>query len=376
MTPPRPHPDRHTHPPVFRAEGPNLMRVGRRRLVHFTGCDYLRLSQHPAVIAAFQEAGETEGISPAAARTTTGNHPLYGRLESAIARFAGVDSALLVGAGYLANLAVAQALMGTVDVVFIDEEAHPSLRDAAGLLALPITAFRHRDPDDLCRVMDRFPRSRRPLVLTDGVFPLSGDNAPVREYLQRLPKRGLLLVDDAHGLGVMGRRGRGTPDACGVNGDLRLLRTATLSKALGTFGGVILGSQALTERVRSHSRIFRASTPFPVPCAAATLQSLRLMRGEPDRLARLRGNVRQVKTAFASLGFRQPENEAPVLSLCLADEPLARRLEAGLAKAGLFARAIAYPGDTVGWRFRFALSSEHTPEQIGRLENGVRRIVG
>lgn len=361
--------------PVFRLDGPNHLRVGRRRLVHFTGCDYLRLSRHPDVVAAFRQAAEAEGLGPAAARTTTGNHPLYGRLENAMARFAGAEAALLVGAGYLANLAVAQALAGKVDAVFIDEEAHPSLRDAAALLGAPMTTFRHCDPGDLRTVLGRLARVRHPLVLTDGVFPLSGRNAGLREHLGAMPAEGLLLVDDAHGLGVMGRRGRGTPDACGVGADPRLLLTATLSKALGTFGGVILGPSWLTTRVRSASRLFRASTPFPLPCAAATLESIRVLRREPDRLARLRRNVRQAKTALAAMGHPQPANDAPVLSICLAGERTARRLENGLARAGLFARAIAYPGDDARPRFRVALSSEHTPEQIERLVAVVRRIV-
>lgn len=353
--------------PVLRLEGTNHVRLGRRRFIHFAGCDYLRLSRHPAVIAAFRETAENEGLGMAASRSTTGNHRLYHRLEAALARFAAVETALLVGAGYLADLAVAQALAGEVDCVLLDEAAHPALHDAAGMLGVDALKFRHRDPVDLQRAFGRVGTVRRPLVLTDGLFPLSGEIAPLADYLRALPPDGLLLVDDAHGLGVLGKQGRGSPEECGVGADPRLLRTATLSKALGSFGGVILGPAWLVRKVAERSRLYRGSTPFPLPCAAAALESLRVLRAEPDRMARLRRNLRQAKTAFAEIGFPQPDNDAPVLSICPPDESAARKLETRLAQAGIHARAIAYPGDAAGWRFRFALSSEHKPAQIERL---------
>lgn len=374
-----PDPHAATEPPPVRTVGPNELRVGRLRRprLHFTGCDYLRLSRHPAVIAAHREAAARYGLGVAASRTTTGNHPLYRKLELALARFSGAESALLVGAGYLANLAVAQALAGEAGAVLIDEQAHPALADAAPCLGAPVIPCPHLEPAAIGRALRKGPRRARPLVLTDGLFPLTGETAPLGELLERLPANGLLLVDDAHGLGTLGPRGAGTASACGaaVAKDPRLLRTTTLSKALGSFGGAILGPATFIRAVRERSRLFRGSTPPPLPAVAAALEALRVIRREPDRLRRLRKITRRAKAGFGELGFPQPANDAPILALTPAEAAQAGRLTTALDRAGIHAPPVAYPGDPAPVRFRFAISSEHTAADLDRLLSAVRSAV-
>jgi 7-keto-8-aminopelargonate synthetase-like enzyme len=352
--------------PRLAPAGGNTLRVGRRTRLHFSGCDYFRLSRHPEVVAAFTRTAETDGLGVAASRLTTGNHPLYGRLETALARLMGAEGALLTGAGYLAASAWTQALAGEVGLALLDEQAHPSLRDASLLLGCPVRTFRHRDPAHAARLARRRRRPGRVLLLTDGVFSLTGEIAPLAEYLAALPRDALLLVDDAHGLGVLGPRGEGTPAVAGGAGSPRLLRVATLSKALGGFGGVLAGPLRWLRRAPERSRLFGGSTPPPLPVVAAALLALRVLRRDRSLRARLRERTAQAKAGFAAAGFPQPENDVPILVLRLPTAPAARRFTAALDRAGIFARPLNYPGAR-GRHFRFALSSEHQPEDIARL---------
>ncbi|RME91738.1 MAG: pyridoxal phosphate-dependent aminotransferase family protein [Verrucomicrobia bacterium] len=349
------------------------VRVAGRTWLQFAGCDYLGLGRHPAVAAAAREAATRFGLGVAASRTTTGNHPLYEALEAALTSFARSPTALLTGAGYLANLAVAQVLAGRVGAVWIDEQAHPALFDAARLGEASVRTFRHRDPDDLRRRLRRSRRRGRVAVLTDGVFPLTGEVAPLAGLLEVLPPDGVLWVDDAHGLGVLGTTGAGTPEAAGaaVVEDARLIRTASLSKALGGHGGVILGPAWLREEVIRRSRLFRASTPPPLPAAAGVLAAVRWLQREDGLLAQLRQRIALARRAFARLDLPVPETATPVLSLRAASSARAAAIQSALAAEGILAEPANYPGTEQGGLFRFAISRAHTPGDIRRLERGL-----
>jgi len=358
--------------------GPPLQQLDRvfvrhrgRKLVYFGGCDYFRLASHPWVLAATRDAVERYGLNVAASRSTTGNHSLYTTLERALADFFGSERALLVPSGYTTNLIVAQALATEVSHALIDARAHASLADAAHALRCPIRAFRHRDPSALAQHLRRLPRGARPLVLTDGLFARDGTIAPLAEYLQLLPRSGWLLVDDAHGAGVLGARGRGTPEHCGVGWD-RLIQSCTLSKAFGAYGGVILATEATVGRIVDRSQQFGGSTPLPPPLAAAALAALQILRSDPGYRLRLRSNIARVKTALRDAGLTQADTPCPVVSVEGATAGASERLRRALLRGGIYPSLIRYPGGPPGGYFRFALSSEHTPAQLDRLVTCLR----
>lgn len=363
--------------------GPALQQIDRvfvryrgRMLVYFGGCDYFRLASHPAVLAAARDAAVRYGLNVAASRATTGNHSLYLKLENELARFFKVDRALLTPSGYATNLVAAQGMASHVTHALIDEQAHAALADAAELLGCQVHRFRHRSPRDLAEHVRRLPDSARPLVLTDGLFACEGTIAPLTDYLRLLPRHGLLLVDDAHGAGVLGSSGRGTPEICGVRRENRLIQTCTLSKAFGTYGGAILGSAPLIGRILRHSRQFAGSTPLPPPLAAAALKAVQIVRSDPDLRSRLVDRVRLVKDALFKTALAQPQTPSPVIAVQARTAPAAVRLRKDLFRRGIYPSLIRYPGGPPGGYFRFALSSEHTPKQLDALIASLLSVSG
>jgi 7-keto-8-aminopelargonate synthetase-like enzyme len=348
-------------PAPLRQVDRTFVRERGRRLSYFGGCDYYRLSSHPQVLAAVGSALEAHGMGVGAARLTTGNHPLYEELEAWLARFFRADRALLAGAGFAANLVVAQALAGEVTHALLDEEAHASLQEAVGLLGCPVRRFRHGDPEDLEQGLRALPRAARPLVLTDGLCGRDGSVAPLADYLARLPARGRLLLDDAHGAGVLGAGGRGTAELAGVQ-DRRLIRTCTLSKAFGSFGGVILAGTHLITRILDRSRWLAASTPIPLPAAAAALAAGRLIARDAAMRRRLQAHAAQAWTALTRAGLKLPATGSPIVAVWPQSPSTARKVGARLRQRGVHPPLIRYPGS--GEYFRFALSSEHTHEQL------------
>ncbi len=363
--------------------GPALQQLDRvfvryrgRTLVYFGGCDYFRLAFHPDVLAAARDATVRYGLNVAASRATTGNHSLYVELENELARFFEVDRALLTPSGYATNLVAAQGMASHVTHALIDEQAHASLDDAAELLGCQVDRFRHLSPSDLAERLRRLPDAARPLVLSDGLFAREGTIAPLADYLRLLPRNGLLLVDDAHGAGILGSSGRGTPEICGVRRENRLIQTCTLSKAFGTYGGAILGNASLIGRIVRQSRQFAGSTPLPPPLAAAALKAVQIVRSDPGLRSRLADRVRLVKDALCKTALAQPQTPSPVIAVQARTVPAAARLRKDLLRRGIYPTLIRYPGGPPRGYFRFALSSEHTHKQLDALTASLLSVSG
>lgn len=342
-----------------------------RRLFYFGGCDYFRLAFHPALHRAARLVLAREGLNVAASRKTTGNRAIYHQLEAALARFFAVDAAVLAPTGYAATSIAVQALADDVTHVVLDERAHACLRDAAAQSGLPVRSFIHRSSSDCAKVLGRLGRGARPLLMTDGLFSHDGSVAPLHEYLRELPQRGVLLVDDAHGAGVLGAHGRGTPEWCGVH-DARLVQTITLSKAFGAYGGAVLGSSASRDRVLERSRAFAGSTPLPPPLAGAALRALAVLRASSVRRRRLEANVRLLKDRLAGWGLLSATTPGPMVSVEPRTTQEAERLRRRLLAAGIFPSLIRYPGGPAGGYFRFAISSEHRREHLLALAEALR----
>jgi 7-keto-8-aminopelargonate synthetase-like enzyme len=353
-------------PPPLRAASATEMWLGRRRLVYFGGCDYLRLSHHPAVRSALVTGLRKFGLHVAASRTTTGNHEVYERLERALARFFGARSALLVSSGYVTNMVVAQALAGEFTHVLIDERAHPSLKDAALFFGCSIHRFEHQRAEVVARFVRRVGRRARPILLTDGLFAADGSVAPLKAYLRVLPKMACVLVDDAHGAGVVGRTGKGSLEHEEVS-RARVIQTITLSKALGAYGGAVLGETVLRRRIIQRSGLFTGTTPVPLPLAAAALASMSVLRSDRARLSRLRRNAGWLKVALRKAGLGLTPSPGPIVPITPRDARAAQELKRVLLASGILPPFLKYPGSPRDGYFRFVISSEHTRKQLENL---------
>ncbi len=337
------------------------VREGGRTLIYFGGCDYFRLASDPRIHQALRDGLASYGLNVAASRVTTGEHRLYQELERELAQFFGAPAAVLVASGYSADLAAAQALRGKIRTVLIDEEAHSALNDAVCLLDCRIVQFKHRSPTDLARRVDRHSASGPLLVATDGMFALTGMVAPLAAYLAALPRSALLLVDDAHAAGLLGPTGKGTVENLDRR---RVIQTVTLSKAFGVYGGAILGARGLKERIVPLSGVFRGSTALPLPLAAAALESLRVVRDNPQLRKRLWANASHLA---ARLNLKDRSVESPILAFTLKSSRAAAKISRRLNRAGIHAPLIAYGTRKTEHLLRFAVSSEHTREQLDRL---------
>ncbi len=353
---------------------PTLQQVDRtyvrfqgRKLSYFAGCDYFRLASHPRVLAAVRSGLKNFGLNVSASRLTTGNHQVYELLEQRLAEFFGVETATLAANGYAPNLMVAQALAGRYSHALIDERAHGCLVDAALLLNCPIVKFKQRDAADLARLIQRLgSKNIKPIVLTDGMFSHDGGIAPIKEYLSVLPANGVLLLDDAHGAGALGKSGRGTPEYASVS-SRRVIQTITLSKAFGVYGGAVLGPRGIREAIVAKSRMFVGNTPLPLPLAAGAIKSVAILKTDQRLRARLVRNTSYVKQKLLARGFPVMDTPSPIIPFIARDATEAAELKRRLLDQGIYPPFIKYPGGPASGYFRFAISSEHTRAQLDGL---------
>ena len=355
-----------TEPEPLQQIDRTYVRFRRRKLSYYSGCDYFRLASHPQVIAALEAGVKKYGLNVAASRLTTGNHALYGELEAHLAGFFAAESALLVSSGYMTNLVVAQALAGNFSHALIDEKSHPSLSDATRFLDCPVLQFKPRDAEDLARAVQRCGPQAKLIVLTDGMFSSDGSAAPLADYLKALPKDALVLVDDAHGAGVLGDTGKGTVEHAGVS-RRRVIQTVTLSKAFCAYGGAILGSAQLRQQILDRSRMFVGSTPLPLPLANAALAGIGILEADCSLRQRLLGNTAYVKTALRAAGLPLDEAPGPIVPLLPRRPSETARLRRDLLAAAIYPPFIKYPGGPASGYFRFVISSEHSRSQLDAL---------
>ena len=350
------------------------VRYRGRELSYFTGCDYFRLGSHPQVLKAMVAGLKKFGLNVAASRLTTGNHPVYPALEKQLADFFGAKAALLVNSGYSTNLIVAQTLAGNFSHTLIDEKAHRSLADAAQILNCPVLNFLHRSVESFAATLNRCGHGARPVVLTDGMFSRDGSVAPLRAYLKALPRDGLIVVDDAHGAGILGKQGRGTVELEDVD-RARLVQCVTLSKAFGVYGGAILCSKELRGRIMKHSSMFIGSTPLPLPLAHAAAVAVKLVQENPALRRRLNRNADFVKSALRRAGLELADAPGPVIPFSLPTTRQNAALRRALLAAGIFPSFINYQGGPADGYFRFVISSEHSQRQLEQLVRVLERFV-
>lgn len=333
-----------------------LVRHGGRLLLAFTGSDYLRRTWTPGMRAQLARAVLRHGPDAAASRVTTGNLGVYAAAERALAGFAGLPEAVLTSSGYTAPLVAAQALAPSVDRVWIPERCHPCLHDAARIAGLPAEVVSPA----------RIPRAggRRVALFLDGLGALDGRIPPLRDWLARLPAGGRVLLDDAHGVGTLGRRGRGLLEHLGVD-DPRVVLAFTLSKAFGLAGGVVAGPRGIAGAVWTHSTLQRASTPVP-PAYAAVVPAAAAWMARHGTRARARVAALAARLAHR-LGGAGDDHVGPVFLVVPGHPAATARIRDALLDAGIFPSFIRYPGVPGDGAFRLALGVAHTVRDVDAL---------
>ncbi len=340
-------------------------------LVSFSCNDYLGLSQHPEVVAASIDAARRYGVGAGSSRLVNGNHPLYAELERKLANLKGTEDAVVFGSGYLTNVGVISALVGNGDLIVMDELCHSSLLAGAALCGARVLEFRHNDVGHLQDLLQAERAAyRHCLVLTDGVFSMEGDLAPLGPLAALAGAHDAwLMVDDAHGLGVVGD-GRGSSFAWAAPIAVPL-QMGTLSKAVGSYGGYLCTSRSVAELLRNRARSFVYSTGLPPGSVAAASRALDLIAADTELVRRPTARAREFTTA---LGL--PPASSAIVSLVMGTAARALAASAALRDAGFLVAAIRPPTVPPGSsRLRVTFSAAHTPAQVAALAAAVRPLL-
>ncbi len=348
------------------AQGPELQLDGRRYL-NFCSNDYLGLAAHPDLVAALRAASKHSGVGSGSAHLVCGHHRAHHQLEEALAAFTGRPRALLFSTGYMANLGAISALMRAGDGVFEDRLNHASLLDAAVLSRARLQRYAHADAPALEARLSAA-RSQCKLVVTDGVFSMDGDVAPLASLSAVCQRQGAwLMVDDAHGLGVLGPGGRGSVVAAGLSVEQVPILMGTLGKALGSFGAFVAGSELVIEALIQQARSYIYTTAMPPALAEATQASLQLV-AEEGRRTHLQGLITRFRTAAQRLGLPLLDSTTPIQPLLLGEAGTALAVSEALARTGLLVSAMRPPTVPEGTaRLRITLTAAHTTSQVDQL---------
>lgn len=345
--------------------------------VHSFGSnDYLGLARHPRVVRAAATAATEHGAGSTGSRLTTGTHQTHQDVERALAALKGTDGALFFSSGYLAAIGVIPALADRDDLVLSDELNHASLIDGCRLSRATVRVYRHAEPAHVAELLADRDRFRRVLLVTDGVFSMDGDLAPLPELADLCDRfDAWLMVDDAHGTGVLGDMGAGTLEHFGLRGRVPI-QMGTASKALGAEGGFIAGSHELVDLLRNRARSFVFSTAPAPATVAAVLEALNVLQVEPELRVNLARNSAQLRVGLQRLGLTVPAGITPIVPVILGEANRALRVSAHLESAGIRIPAIRPPTVAAGTaRLRVTVTAAHTSEQIERAITAIAEAV-
>jgi glycine C-acetyltransferase/8-amino-7-oxononanoate synthase len=359
-------------------QGPHVTLDGRPVLLLCSN-DYLGLANHPKVRNAAADAATQWGAGTGASRLISGNMQPHGRLEKRLAEFKGYQSALLFGSGYLANTGAIAALAGRGEIVFSDELNHASIIDGCRLSRAETFVYRHGDLEHLAWGL-RAAGERAALIVSDGVFSMDGDVAPLEQLVELARHHHCrLMIDEAHATGALGPGGRGSVAAAGLSGEIDLV-IGTLGKALGSYGAYACASRELTEYLLNTARSFIFSTAPPPPSVAAALAALELLQSHPDRVERLAENAATLRAALAAEGLAAGDSETQIVPIAVGSAALAMELSERLLERGVFAQGIRPPTVPEGSsRLRFTVMSTHRSDELAaaaQLVGTVARELG
>ena len=336
-----------------------------RPIINLGSNNYLGLTNHPSLKKAAMAAIDQFGVGSGASRLITGTLPPHKNLETTLATFKHTEAALTFGSGYMTNIGIIPALADSKDLIIADRLCHASLIDGCRISRAPLRVFQHNDPDHLKTLLSKRPANTRTLIVTEGVFSMDGDLAPLFDIVKLVQDYdALLLVDDAHGTGVMGSNGKGTAEHFNLDPD-SLFQMGTFSKALGSSGGYVVGTHSFIQYLINTSRSFMYTTAPPPAMAAATQAALEIVHTDPSRRARLWDNREQLFQGIQALGFRLTKTASPILPIILNDPQLAMQMSKKLFERGIYIPAIRPPTVPKGTsRLRITVTSEHLPNQL------------
>ena len=339
--------------------------IDGRSLLNFCANNYLGLANHPRLRTAVKEAVDQYGVGPGAVRTIAGTMSLHIQLEEKLAAFKRAEACITLQSGFTANLATIPALVGKGDVIFSDELNHASIIDGSRLSRATIVRYSHNDVDDLRRKITETTEYGRRLIVTDGVFSMDGDIAPLDKICEVAEEHDILLmVDDAHGEGVLGEGGRGIVDHFGLHGRVDV-EVGTLSKAFGVMGGLVAGKQPIIDWLRQRGRPFLFSSALTVPDTAACLAAVELLEESTELVDRLWSNAALFKKEMQNMGFNTGVTQTPIVPVMLGEAPLAQKFSQRLFEEGVFAMAIGYPTVPQGKaRIRVMNSAAHSHDDL------------
>lgn len=340
--------------------------VDGKKVVNLTSNNYLDLTEHPKLKAAAKAAIDSNGVGTAAVRPIIGTMDLHLALEEKLAKFKGTEAALTFQSGFTTNVACCQSLMSSdKDLLISDELNHASIIDGGRLSKAVRKIYPHKDMKALEAILKEGSGARRRMIVTDGVFSMDGDLAPLPEIVSLAGRYGaFVMVDDAHASGVMGKNGRGTPSHFGVSDKVEI-QIGTLSKAVGAVGGYVAGSRKLIDYLTSVARPFTFSSSLPPSVVATCSAAVDVMLDEPERIAKLWENARHFKEGLKKLGFDTGASETPITPVLIGDTKKAQAFSARLFEEGVFALAICFPIVGRGKdRLRTIVSSGHTTKDL------------
>jgi glycine C-acetyltransferase len=349
-------------------EGPQgaRARYDGRDVINLASNNYLGLANHPRLNEAASRAAKELGAGSGAVRTIAGQMTMHRELESRFAAFKHAEASLMFQSGFTSNAGTVAAILTKDDVIVSDRLNHASIIDGARLSRAEIAVFDHRDVDHADRLLAETAKGgRRQLLITDGVFSMDGDIAPLPDLLDVAERHGaIMMVDDAHATGVLGDGGAGTVEHFGLRGRVDI-QVGTLSKAIGVIGGFIAGPPHLIEWLQNRGRPYLFSTSAPPPVVAACIAALDVIADEPDRLERLWSNTDRLKTGLRELGFDTGTSETPITPVITGEEKATQTFSRRLFEEGVFCPAIVFP--TVGKgiaRVRTIVTADHTDDDV------------
>ncbi|MEJ2412784.1 MAG: glycine C-acetyltransferase [Anaerolineales bacterium] len=342
--------------------------VDGKKVLNFCSNNYLGLANHPRLVQAAKDAADQYGVGPGAVRTIAGTLDLHLELEERLAKFKRVDKAITFQSGFTANLGTIPALVGKEDVIFSDRLNHASIIDGCRLAKSKIIPYEHCSADSLKQALDQHRADyRRALVVTDGVFSMDGDVAPLDEiYEVTRDYEVILMVDDAHGEGVLGEGGRGIVDHFKLHGKVDV-EVGTLSKAFGVVGGVVAGNPLVVEWLYQRGRPFLFSSAMTLPDVAACIEAVDMLEKSTELVDRLWENAAYFKAEMKNLGFDTGHSTTPITPVMLGEAPLAQEFSQKLFEAGVFAMSIGFPTVPRGLaRIRVMISAAHSIEDLDK----------
>ena len=352
-----------------------------KQVINLASNNYLGLANDPRLVEAAIAATRKYGVGSGAVRTIAGTMKIHMELEEKIARFKNVEACVVFQSGFTANAGTVSSILGKEDFILSDELNHASIIDGARLSRAAIKVFRHKDVDHCEQLLQELaPLPGKKLVITDGVFSMDGDIGPVDKLALLAEKYGaIMMVDDAHASGVLGRNGRGSVDHFGMHGKVDV-QVGTLSKAIGALGGYVCGSRDLIDYLYHRARPFLFSTSHPPAVAAACMAAFDILESEPERILRLWSNTRYFQGELRRLGFNvggvtTPATETPITPVIVGEGRAAMEFSRALFDEGVMATGIAFPTVPEGKaRLRLILTSEHTHAQLDQALETLERV--